>query len=148
KDGKITGWADVTTADGKTTYPAGSTLTSGADGKFAIAGLDAGSYYLVETKAPAGYNLLKDAIGIEIQAELDKGENSPALKTLKIKIGDTTKDGNLDTGAVATDVKNNQGATLPETGGAGTTAFYIIGGCLVLAAAVLLVTKKRMGSKG
>ncbi|MDY5015181.1 MAG: SpaH/EbpB family LPXTG-anchored major pilin, partial [Eubacteriales bacterium] len=149
KDGKITGWADVTTADGKTTYPAGSTLTSGADGKFAIAGLDAGSYYLVETKAPAGYNLLKNPIAIEITATLDKSENNPELTALTIKVdGGEEKDGNLDTGAVATDVENNRGATLPETGGAGTTAVYIIGGCLVLAAAVLLVTKKRMGSKG
>ncbi len=147
-DGKITGWADVTAVDGKVTYPAGSTLTSGADGKFVIAGLDAGSYYLVETKAPAGYNLLKDAIGIEITATLNKGEDSPALETLKIKIGDTTKDGDTTSGIVAAEVENNRGATLPETGGAGTTAFYIIGGCLVLAAAVLLVTKKRMGSKG
>ncbi|MDY3286908.1 MAG: SpaA isopeptide-forming pilin-related protein, partial [Eubacteriales bacterium] len=148
-DGKITGWADVTTADGKTTYPAGSTLTSGVDGKFVIAGLDAGSYYLVETKAPAGYNLLKNPIKVTIAATLDKTENNPALTALTISVdGGAAKDGNLTSGAVETNVENNQGATLPETGGAGTTAFYIIGGCLVLAAAVLLVTKKRMSSKG
>ncbi|MDD6876564.1 MAG: SpaH/EbpB family LPXTG-anchored major pilin, partial [Clostridiaceae bacterium] len=149
-DGKFVEWLDIPEAvDGKVTYPDGSKLTSGTDGKFAVAGLDAGTYYLVETKAPAGYNLLKNPIKVTIAATLDKSENNPALTALTISVDDgTAENGNLETGAVATNVKNNQGATLPETGGAGTTAFYIIGGCLVLAAAVLLVTKKRMSSKG
>ena len=41
-------------------------------------------------------------------------------------------------------VANNKGATLPETGGMGTTILYAVGGLLVLGAAVLLITKKRM----
>ena len=41
-------------------------------------------------------------------------------------------------------VINNQGTTLPSTGGIGTTIFYAVGGILVLAAIVLLITKKRM----
>lgn len=43
-------------------------------------------------------------------------------------------------------VVNKTGTELPSTGGVGTTLFYIIGGIMVLAAAVLLVTKKRMAS--
>ena len=43
------------------------------------------------------------------------------------------------------DIANKSGATLPETGGIGTTLFYVIGGLLVVGAGVLLVTKKRMG---
>ena len=43
------------------------------------------------------------------------------------------------------DIENKSGATLPETGGIGTTLFYVIGGLLVVGAGVLLVTKKRMG---
>ncbi|MDD6441331.1 MAG: LPXTG cell wall anchor domain-containing protein, partial [bacterium] len=39
------------------------------------------------------------------------------------------------------------GAELPSTGGMGTTIFYVLGSILVLAAVVLLVTKKRMGEK-
>ena len=39
---------------------------------------------------------------------------------------------------------NKSGSTLPETGGMGTTLFYVLGGGLVLVAVVLLVTKKRM----
>ena len=44
-------------------------------------------------------------------------------------------------------VSNNAGATLPSTGGMGTTLFYVIGGGLMVAAVVLLVTKKRMENK-
>ena len=43
------------------------------------------------------------------------------------------------------EIANNAGATLPSTGGIGTTLFYVIGGLLVVGAGVLLVTKKRMG---
>ena len=41
-------------------------------------------------------------------------------------------------------VENNRGATLPETGGMGTTLFYIIGGLLVVGAGILLVVRIRM----
>ena len=46
---------------------------------------------------------------------------------------------------LALTIANNAGATLPETGGIGTTLFYVIGALLVVGAGVLLVTKKRMG---
>lgn len=151
-DGKFVGWVDVPTgADGSITYPDGTTLTSGADGKFVIAGLDAGSYYLRETKAPAGYNLLKNDISVTITATLDKSENNPALTELKLSVKDdktgaaaTESNGVLDTGVVSTDIVNNSGAQLPETGGMGTTLFYVLGGILVLVAIILLVTRKRM----
>ena len=41
-------------------------------------------------------------------------------------------------------VLNQTGTQLPSTGGIGTTIFYVVGGVLVLAAIILLVTKKRM----
>lgn len=44
-------------------------------------------------------------------------------------------------------VFNTVGVELPSTGGIGTTIFYIVGGCLVLGAGVLLVVKKRVGGK-
>ena len=45
---------------------------------------------------------------------------------------------------MALTVANNQGATLPETGGMGTTLFYVIGGLLVAGAGILLVVRLRM----
>lgn len=152
-NGKLVEWVDVPNAgeDGTITYPAETKLTSGADGKFVIAGLDAGSYYLRETKAPAGYNLLKNDISVTITAKLDKAEDNPALTELKLSVKDdktgaeaTESNGVLDTGVVSTDIVNNSGAQLPETGGMGTTLFYVLGGILVLVAIILLVTRKRM----
>lgn len=155
-DGKFVEWVGVPTAgeDGTNPYPDGTKLTSGADGKFVIAGLDAGSYYLRETKAPAGYNLLKNDISVTITATLDKAENNPALTSLKLAVKDdktdaaaTESNGSVGTGIVATNVMNNSGTELPSTGGIGTTLFYVLGGILVLVAIVLLVTRKRMSHK-
>lgn len=104
-----------------------TTLTSLADGMINIEGIKEGTYYLKETKAPKGYNLLKDAIIITINADGD------------IKTGTTT--------VTQVDVQNNAGSILPSTGGIGTTIFYIAGALLVLAAGVVLIAKKRTDSK-
>ena len=136
---KVTGWADT---QGK-----GSTLITNANGLAQVIGLDAGTYELYETKAPGGYNKLKDPIKIVITATLDKTEDNPALTALTIKVDDSAaEDGDVTKGTVSTTVTNNSGATLPETGGVGTTLFYIIGGVLMVGAAVLLVTRKRMNN--
>ena len=58
--------------------------------------------------------------------------------------GPTQVRGDLEGGTVGVTVENNQGATLPETGGMGTTLFYIIGGLLVVGAGILLVVRIRM----
>ena len=47
----------------------------------------------------------------------------------------------------STDVTNYAGVQLPSTGGIGTTIFYVVGGVLVAAAGVLLITKKRMSGR-
>lgn len=91
-----------------------------------IKGLAAGTYYLVETKAPAGYNKLKEAVKVEIE-DLDEDDND-LLSTVTAK---------------EVSVENNAGVELPATGGIGTTIFYVVGGVLVVAAGVLLVVKKR-----
>lgn len=145
--GKLTGWEDVPAPDanGKITWPAGTKLVSSEEGLFVIAGLDADTYHLRETKAPAGYNLLTSDVSVVITATLKTAEDAAALDTLKISVnGGTAVDGDLDTGIVNATVNNNKGSTLPETGGMGTTLFYVFGGVMVLGAVVLLVTKKRM----
>lgn len=91
-----------------------------------IKGLAAGTYYLVETKAPAGYNKLKEAVKVEIE-DLDEDDND-LLSTVTAK---------------EVSVENKAGVELPATGGIGTTIFYVVGGVLVVAAGVLLVVKKR-----
>jgi len=86
-------------------------------GDIVIWGLDTDTdYTLEEITPPEGYNKLPGEVDVAVNAE--------------------------DTSVI--DVKNNSGTELPETGGMGTTLFYIFGSIMMVGAAVLLVTKKRM----
>lgn len=164
-DGKVKGWVKVATeaaADDvqmPETYEEwftlnqqhnGLILTSDENGLFNIAGLDDGTYYLREIQAPNGYNLLEDDVKLDIAATTANGQDwagepGQALTALNISVNDgAAQNGGLDTGIVNVTVRNNQGATLPETGGMGTTLFYIIGGLLVVGAGILLVVRIRM----
>ena len=132
-----------------------STLKSDENGLFKVSGLDDGTYYLKETKAPAGYNLLKDPIPVEVKATTVNGQKwedgiaDNALTGLKVglKNEDTEQPGDVEKGIVNVTVENNKGVTLPETGGIGTTIFTVSGVILVIIAGVLLVTKKRMSKE-
>lgn len=110
-------------------------------GKTALVGLGEKTYYLYEIKAPDGYNLLKKPVKYEIH--MPEGDMSSTAFPLNVP---STKVDDVDnTLGLYIYISNNAGATLPETGGIGTTLFYVIGGLLVVGAGVLLVTKKRMG---
>lgn len=125
-------------------------MTSTAEGVFGVSGLDDGTYYLMEIKAPTGYNLLDHDLEIVIAATTENGQTwngvpANALTALTIAVDQgNAENGNAQTGAVALTVTNNQGTTLPETGGMGTTLFYVIGGLLVAGAGILLVVRLRM----
>lgn len=115
-------------------------ITSDKDGKFDFEGLDSGFYKLYEIKAPDGYDTPSDPFTFSIDATLENNE----LKALSITVGNAEAQGNTDTGVVKIEIENKQGASLPSTGGMGTTLFYIVGAILVLTSSVLLITKKRM----
>lgn len=131
-NGKLARWEDVpTAAEGSTiTWPDGAVLTTGTNGKIEIDGLDADTYYLREVKAPDGYNKLDEDISVPITG------------------AETNAQGVLTYSTFTAKVNNQSGTKLPSTGGIGTTIFYIAGGVLVLAAVVLLVTRKRMSREG
>lgn len=125
-------------------------MTSTAEGVFGVSGLDDGTVYLLEIKAPTGYNLMERDVRIDIVATTANGQNwngaaNTALTALTIAVNQgNAQNGNTDTGVVNVTVTNNQGSTLPETGGMGTTLFYVIGGLLVVSAGTLLVVRFRM----
>lgn len=106
-------------------------IKTNKSGKFTIQGLGAGTYYLTETKQPAGYNKLSTPVTVVIDKD----------GKVKVKNGDDYDE------VKRVDVENKTGTVLPSTGGAGTTMIYLIGGALVLGSGVVLVTKRRVKNK-
>jgi len=101
-------------------------VITGAGGIIKIRGLDEDkTYTLTETETLPGYNMLTEDV------------------TLTNKVEDTGTAFADATNATWTDVLNNKGTTLPSTGGIGTTIFYILGGLLVVGAAVILVARRK-----
>ena len=128
-----------TTKNTKATPAVEAKAEVGADGVVRFVGLGEGTYTISETKTPAGFNTLPDfTVDIEFVANPD-GSNPHWKK--KTTSGDYSY--NAETGVFETTVVNRKGATLPSTGGIGTTIFYIIGGILILGAAITLIGKKR-----
>lgn len=118
---------------------------------FTFKGLDDGDYILTETVTPATYNTI-EPIRFTVTADHKITWNGEARNTILTSLTGNVTSGTADfmpdktEGSLTTDVINQSGATLPGTGGIGTTIFYVIGGLLMAAAAVLLITKKRMNS--
>ena len=110
-------------------------VTTDTNGAAKFQGLDSGTYYLHENQAPAGYNLLKEDVTVTITATY--GENGQITSSSAT----STDNGQYQQ---AQKIENKSGATLPSTGGMGTTLFYVAGAGLVLVAVVLLITRKRM----
>lgn len=114
-----------------------------SNGLLTLSGLDAGTYYLTETKAPGGYNKLSAPILVEIKdlkngiADAEpKGSNGKPEYTLTTP--DATETEATD-GYVPLTVVNSKGFTLPSTGGMGTVLFTAIGIVLMGGGLVLLL---------
>ena len=133
--------ADVEKEEDKWILVGDGPITGTASHEFTWVGVDDGTYKLVEVEAPAGYNKIDDIV-FEITAEHTEDAAEPELT----KLDGGTFTGDITSGKLTADIENKPGVVLPETGGMGTTLFYVIGGLLVAAAVVLLVTKKRMAS--
>ena len=126
------------------------TVVNSMDGtSFTFKGLDDGDYILTETKTPNEYNTIAP-ITFTVTADHAitwEGEARNVILTSltgNTTSGEITFTANEDKSELATNVINKKGSTLPSTGGMGTTIFYVVGTILVLAAVVLLITKKRM----
>lgn len=127
--GVVYGWT--------TDESAASILDTDENGALNVRGLDADIYYLKETKAPAGYNLMESPVKIEIIPTYNTAGEEMSV-TVSYKVDDRAQNSNV------VGVRNSSGSTLPLTGGMGTTIFYIIGSLMFVGAAILLITRKRV----
>ena len=139
---KVNGeWVDVIDLN-TSAHPAKIGSSANKDTTFTFSGLDEGEYQLIESYTPAGYNTM-EPIKFEITADVDGNLNtSAALKNLFSTGLVMTSD--VAAGSLTTSIKNQTGVALPETGGIGTTIFYVVGAILVIGAGVVLITRKRM----
>ena len=104
----------------------------GKDYNLHVNGLAAGSYWLVETQAPAGYNKLTAPIEIKITKSEDADVDKWTI----------SKDGTVENDKII-DIENSTGSLLPSTGGMGTIIFAVIAAILVLGVAVSFIRDKR-----
>lgn len=102
-------------------------------GRVTFTGLGQGTYTIHESVTPAGYNTIED---ITFTISFDVETQQFSTNHPKISLGTNN--------TLETTIENNKGSLLPSTGGIGTTIFYVVGTVLVLGAAILLVTKRRM----
>lgn len=129
-------WVDQS---GSTSMDVAPQLSTTADGTLTVKGLAAGTYYLKEVAAPAGYGKLQEPIKIEVK----KGENddlATAIQNPTATVNDVDATiaayGNEKAGLVQLTVENQEllFGFLPQTGDAGTLAITAVGiGMIALA---------------
>ena len=120
-------------------------VTSEINGKFLILGLEEGNYYLKETVAPNGYNILPTPHMVSV------GETSNTFFVVHDAEGNVVDMQEAAEGyqkttytATSTTVENSKGVELPSTGGKGTVMMITFGTMIAMAFAVLLITQKKM----
>lgn len=153
-EGKASHVTETIRVDG-TTYYYYKMVTTGADGKASVEGLDSGKYYAVENKAPAGYNIVTTPKEISLTVEGDRleviGDSvASSTKIFEEANNDAVKSYDVSwktAGYNELRIENTKGNTLPGTGGMGTTIFTIGGIVLVALAALMFVVYMRKQKK-
>ncbi|MCR5669928.1 MAG: isopeptide-forming domain-containing fimbrial protein [Butyrivibrio sp.] len=121
-----------------------TTVVLNANGdSFGMNGVDDGTYVLVETTIPEGYNAW-DSKEFIVSAEHSQ---DPAELTLTSLDGGDLFTGSIDEGSLTTDIINTSGLVLPSTGGIGTTIFYIIGAVLIVAGVAYFIVRRKANAE-
>ena len=109
---------------------------TGENGTITFTGLSEGKYTITETIVPDGYTGV-DPFDVTIDFSYDKDTGKGSFTATGTGV---TNDGD---NTFTVSVVNKTGVVLPSTGGIGTTIFYILGGLLVVGAAVILVARRK-----
>lgn len=121
------GWTDA--QDDTETVPEGddaaTIVTTDSNGAAEFPGLEDGTYYLLETEAPNGYNRLLEPVTIVVEHMIDSG---------------TQKEVGVH---VVSEVPNKNGSLLPNTGGKGTILLTALGVLIIIAGLFLLPKKEK-----
>ena len=126
-----------------------ASVPSDAKGYIVFKGLDAGTYTLKETKAPDGYQLSNKEYTVTITPEYNELDGTLTKYTVSIKDGETEignmayTSENLDGTGTEAKIVNTTLASLPSTGGMGTTLFTIAGCVIMISAACLFFATRK-----
>lgn len=130
-----------------------TTVTTPQNGVISFVGLAEGTYWLVETDTPDGYNLASPikvviSAAYETDGTLDEwsvsvNDGQPIKPTQ-----DTSGTGIIGVAAPKFQVENNKGTLLPGTGGMGTVIFTVVGVAAIAGGTVWYVNRRRATANG
>ncbi len=123
----------------------GTLLVTNGEGAFTVKGLPTGIYYLTETKAPKGYELLEEPVRIEVvpeYAQIGNGVREVTGLAVRCEGGEVCQNTTDRWDYVEIKVENAYGTVLPATGGMGTAVYYMFGMVVLFVAALIVVAKR------
>lgn len=140
ENGKFAGWTKEESSAG--------TLTSNENGEFEIQGLDAGTYYLKEIKAPTGYNIMEkpqQVVVSAMKAPTYDSTSTPLIETSSSN-DSASEEGTVhvdQSGTANVTVYNGKGFTMPQTGAVGQSLIYGAGAVLALGGLGIRIIRHR-----